>query len=113
MFAYIDWTQGHLSVYWKLNMCSAVLGNAQGNCTYTHWGGNKKQFLYRWTDTKKEEPQPKHALESEKCGLSSQKTGYKKVRKESLQIFQVVIMAHFTEKGPIKNTIKDMELVLL
>lgn len=50
MFAYIDWTQGHLSVYWKLNMCSAVLGNAQGNCSCIDWGGNKKQFLSRWTD---------------------------------------------------------------
>lgn len=78
MFAYIDWTQGHLSVYWKRNMCSAVLWNAQGNCSYIDCEGSKKQFLSRWTDTKKEEPQSKYALKSEECGLSSQKTGYKK-----------------------------------
>lgn len=96
MFAYIDWTQGHLSVYWNLNMCSAVLGNAQGNCTYTDWGGNKKQFLCRWTDTKKEEPQSKHALKNEESGLSSRKTGYKKSEKGKSVKFKVVIMVHFT-----------------
>lgn len=113
MFAYVDWNQGHLSVYWKLNVCSDVLGNAQGICTYIDQGGNKKQFLSRWTDTKKGELQSKHALKSEECGLSSQKTRYKKISKGKSANFLVVIMVNFTEKGPIKNTMKDKEVVLM